>query len=59
MTETHGIAIRDINNLSFRSFEWNDKIEKLGPHGVLINEKDKTLVAWILDMQEVGFSITL
>jgi hypothetical protein len=34
-------------------------IEKLRPHGVLINEEDKTHVAWILDMQEVGLSITL
>jgi len=28
----------------------------VGPQGVLINEEDKMLVAWILGMQECGFS---
>jgi hypothetical protein len=31
----------------------------LGPQAVLINEEDKTLIAWILGMQECRFSITL
>jgi hypothetical protein len=35
------------------------KSRNLGPQDVLINEEDKTLVAWILGMQECGFLITL
>jgi hypothetical protein len=35
------------------------KSRNLGPQGVLINEGDKTLVVWILGMQECVFSITL
>jgi hypothetical protein len=32
---------------------------KIDPSNVLTNKEDKTLVAWILGMQEFGFSITL
>jgi len=31
----------------------------MGPTNVLTKEKDVTLVAWILGMQECGLSITL
>lgn len=31
----------------------------IGPQVVLIDEEDKTLVAWVLGMQDCGLSITL
>jgi hypothetical protein len=33
-------------------------LKKLGSQGVLTNEEDKALMAWILGMQECGLSIT-
>jgi hypothetical protein len=33
--------------------------KKMGPFGVLIKEKDPTMIAWTLTMQECGLSISL
>jgi hypothetical protein len=50
-------------NIPFNSLSnhLNGKIrsKKMGPTSVLTKEKDVTLVAWILGMQECGLSITL
>jgi len=35
------------------------KSGKMGPRGVLIEEKDSTMIAWTLTMQECGLSISL
>ncbi len=32
---------------------------RIGPQVVLIDEEDKTLVAWVLGMQDCGLSISL
>jgi hypothetical protein len=53
------MALPSVTVITYLSYQLSGMIEKLGPHGVFINEENKTLVAWILDMQEVGLSITL
>jgi hypothetical protein len=35
------------------------RLKKQGPQGVLTNQEDETLMAWILGMQECKLSITL
>jgi hypothetical protein len=35
------------------------KSKRMGPKGVLIEEKDSTMIAWTLTMQEGGLSISL
>jgi hypothetical protein len=43
----------------FRSLKWETRLRKQRPQGVLTNEKDEPLLAWILGMQECGLLITL
>ncbi len=46
-------------NISLTSLLDHLNGRKLGPKGVLNGEEDKTLVAWIIVIQECGLSITL
>jgi len=45
------------NELPF--YYLNGKSKKMGPRGVLTKEKDVTMIAWILTMQECELSIAL
>ncbi len=43
----------------FRSLKWEARSRKQGPQGVLTNQEDEALLAWILEMQECRLLITL
>jgi hypothetical protein len=46
-----------ISNLFFISFRWKIHIEEKRPQGILTYEKDATMVAWMLGVQECELSI--
>jgi len=43
----------------FRSLKWEATSRKQRPKGVLTNQEDEALLAWILGMQECELLITL
>jgi hypothetical protein len=40
-------------------FNGRTRLRKVGLVGVLMDEENKTIVAWVLGMQDCGLSITL
>ncbi len=66
------VVKRGTNSLNKASRSWNipmnslfdhlsekTRFKKMGPRGVLIEEKDLIVIAWTLTMQECGLSISL